>query len=490
MASFLERYHQFTKYDPRTIDKAAQVRFDDQPEPWKAVSGSEHVDLRPHLTFLTGAGNGGGDWSYPVTGALDLPALARLSWFAAGVSGISNDGILQHVYRTNPSAGGLYPVEFYWAIFDVPGIDSGIWLFHAPTFALVPVWKGDFRGDFKAHFLGNPALETAGALALLTGIFERGRWRYQERAWRRILLDAGHLEGNLLEASAREGLESMAISAFADEGVGDLLFPDEGEVPLLGVAIGQNLDKRGPRVLKSPTPPPKALQQAPETGHMQDMAHALGNIPVGFRGEPVPEGEWVQVEGSEYLPLPKGGEIPGTALAAVLRRSCRIYDKDATISLENFGKILAWSFAPLIAGEGQTPPGSLLYWIVTLGVEGLEPGIWHYDPAAHAVAPCRLGHFREACKVVSIGQDLARDAAFLLFQTCELGKAVELMGERSYRPLCLDAGLVGERLNLAAQALGLGSSGIGGYFDDLGNELLLRPLSEALLYATTVGVPA
>ena len=490
MASFLERYHQLTKYDPRTIDTLGDADWGEQPEPWKPISGGEHIDLRPYLTMLTGADQAGSDWHYATTGQLDLAALARIAWFAAGINGIGGgEGQGQHLARTNPAAGGLYPVELYWAVFDVPGLEPGIWMFHGPAFSLIPVWKGDFRGDFREHFLRNPSLEGAGAVALLTGIFGRGRWRYKERAWRRMLLDAGHLLANLQEAGRREGLDTLPLSGFVDEGIGDLLFPEEGEVPLLGVAVGRDLDRTGPRAVKSPPPDPERLRTVPEPGHMQEMAHALGNIPLTGEHAPVPDGDWIQVDGPDYVPLPKGIGIPGTALAAVLRRSCRAYRGHSRIDLQSFGAILEWSYAPLVEGQGLCPPGTIFHWIAVLGVDGLEPGIWHYDPNTHAVALCKPGDFRKECRAVSLGQELSHDAAFVLFQTTELGVAVATLGERAYRPLCMDAGLVGERLNLSTQALGLGSSGIGGYFDDLGNELLDRPLFEALIYVSTVGVP-
>ena len=62
MASFLERYHQLTKYDPRTIDTLGKADWGEQPEPWKPISGGEHIDLRPYLNILTGADQAGPNW--------------------------------------------------------------------------------------------------------------------------------------------------------------------------------------------------------------------------------------------------------------------------------------------------------------------------------------------------------------------------------------------------------------------------------------------
>ncbi|MFN3428693.1 MAG: nitroreductase family protein, partial [Candidatus Sericytochromatia bacterium] len=68
-------------------------------------------------------------------------------------------------------------------------------------------------------------------------------------------------------------------------------------------------------------------------------------------------------------------------------------------------------------------------------------------------------------------------------------RAVAAYGDRAYRYLHLDAGHLGQRLNLAAIRMGLGVSGIGGFFDDQVNELLGIPEREAVLYITTLGRP-
>jgi SagB-type dehydrogenase family enzyme len=77
----------------------------------------------------------------------------------------------------------------------------------------------------------------------------------------------------------------------------------------------------------------------------------------------------------------------------------------------------------------------------------------------------------------------------VLFHTADLKTAIDTYGDRVYRYLHMDAGHLGQRLNLAAVRLGLGVSGIGGFFDDQVNEVLGIPEDEAVIYITTLGQP-
>ncbi len=88
-----------------------------------------------------------------------------------------------------------------------------------------------------------------------------------------------------------------------------------------------------------------------------------------------------------------------------------------------------------------------------------------------------------------LGQELGRDAAAVVFHTADLKQAIKGYGDRAYRYLHMDAGHLGQRLNLAAIYLQLGVSGIAGFFDNQVNEVLGIPEDEAALYVTTLGRP-
>ena len=139
--------------------------------------------------------------------------------------------------------------------------------------------------------------------------------------------------------------------------------------------------------------------------------------------------------------------------------------------------------SPLLA------PGQIELHLVAFAVDGLEPGVYSLDPHTLETTLKKAGDFRSDLLAVSLGQDLASDCAFALVYTADMEALVSEYGDRGYRYACLDAGQIGERIHLWAIHRELGSSGIGGYYDDLANELLDLPLSHGVLYLTVVGVP-
>jgi SagB-type dehydrogenase family enzyme len=133
---------------------------------------------------------------------------------------------------------------------------------------------------------------------------------------------------------------------------------------------------------------------------------------------------------------------------------------------------------------------SIETFVAVSGVQGLESGCYYYAPRAQELRQIRFKNFRQELHYLCLGQDLGRDAGALIFHTADLQSAISKYGDRAYRYLHLDAGHLGQRLNLAAIRLNVGVSGIAGFFDDRVNEVLGIPEDEAVLYITTLGRPA
>jgi SagB-type dehydrogenase family enzyme len=73
----------------------------------------------------------------------------------------------------------------------------------------------------------------------LSAVFQRTRWRYRERTYRYITLEAGHIGQNLYLAAASLGLGACAVGAFLDDDLNELLGLDgRKEAVLYVISVG------------------------------------------------------------------------------------------------------------------------------------------------------------------------------------------------------------------------------------------------------------
>lgn len=159
----------------------------------------------------------------------------ELAWLVRAATAItSGDG-----YRTAPSAGALYPIETYVAVSRVCGIDAGLYHVDVRAQALEPVRAGPVAGDLMIAGLGQEFLRTAPAVFVLTGLFQRTRWKYHERHYRYVCWEGGHVAQNLYLAAEAAGLGACMVGAFFDGALNDLLRIDGRHEAALGlVTVG------------------------------------------------------------------------------------------------------------------------------------------------------------------------------------------------------------------------------------------------------------
>jgi SagB-type dehydrogenase family enzyme len=276
------------------------------------------------------------------------------------------------------------------------------------------------------------------------------------------------------------GLDCAVLGSFLDDGLEELLFlTAKEEFPLLGVAIS------------APGRLPPSSGQYPSDAPGEAIKHLAAGDAMQVQQNGC---ERIRSAGKLRPPVtvPCGG--PPFAPPAfdamktiVRRRSCRKFN-GGSITLAQLKEILAFSFRK-DGAPWCLAPGRLQFHLVVLSVEGLEAGVYSLDAETLELTQRRAGDFRSEAYFMCLGQDLAAECACVLVHTADLAGLAEAYGDRGYRYACLDAGQIGERVNLWAVHQGLGSSGIGGYYDDQANELLELPLSHGILYITLVGAP-
>ncbi len=481
MSSFTERYHELTKYHPETIDKLGDVHWRDQPEPFKDVPPGRKIDLVPSLKPLFEDLETPPD---PTLSWLDdeaLPALSRLLYFTLGLTArLSGTGGPDQFLRASPSAGGLYPTEIYVAVRDFSDLPDGIYHYHSQKSALIPVWEGNFFADLRHHFLDQPGVAESRCVVLFTGLYGRSAWRYKERAYRRILLDTGHAAANLLEMAQSLGLDASVLGGFYDDGLEELLFlTRKEEFPLLGIALGPHgsLPKTTGQ-FPGPTPR-EASRRADTQDPMQVQQNACERLYADVPLRPAVPAPHSRIS------FDTGNFNPQSII--LQRRSTRKFN-GGSLLLKEAEDMLRFAFRTE-ASDGYLAPGKTRFHLAVFAVEGREPGIYSLDPQTLAWTQEKAGDFRDELRGINLGQDLGAECSFALLYTADMAELVAAYGDRGYRYACMDAGQIGERIQLWAVHRGLGSSGIGGYYDDWANELLDLPLTHGILYLTVVGVP-
>jgi SagB-type dehydrogenase family enzyme len=148
--------------------------------------------------------------------------VSQLLWAAQGITKRHPETPL----RTAPSAGALYPVETYLAVHNVESIEPGIYHYNPLEHALEQLRPGNFRQQTAAGALDQYMAATANIVFIWTGVFPRSKWKYKQRAFRYVYLDAGHIAQNVALAAVALELGSCQIAALYDDEVNALIGAD------------------------------------------------------------------------------------------------------------------------------------------------------------------------------------------------------------------------------------------------------------------------
>ena len=165
----------------------------------------------------------------------------ELSYFLWCTQGIKSVREGKATFRTVPSAGARHAFETYLLINKAEGIKHGVYRYIASKHAIVPAaLEKDTPERLLAGCLGQ-GMVTAGAVTFFwSADIQRMSFRYGERGYRYIHLDAGHVCQNLYLAAESRGCGVCAIAAFEDDEVNAALGLDgEKEFVVYIAALGR-----------------------------------------------------------------------------------------------------------------------------------------------------------------------------------------------------------------------------------------------------------
>ncbi len=221
------------------------------------------------------------------------------------------------------------------------------------------------------------------------------------------------------------------------------------------------------------------LRIAEETGDPSWLYHVLGALYRDYYGGdtryPPPPGEYYKSLPTDVtvdLPEPRM-ESGVDALEAIRsRRSRRSYGRSVT--LQDLSDVLyysvgvtgtAWWGGPKRAYPSAGALQPVEAYVIARSVDGLEPGIYHYNPGSHSLELVAEGDYSAEAARVALDQEHVGQAPAVIALTAVIARTASKYGYRSYRYVHWDSGHAGQNVYLAAEALGLATVAVGAYYD-------------------------
>ncbi len=169
---------------------------------------------------------------------LSMDELSYLLWVTQGVKSISDRPATMRVV---PSAGCRHAFETYLLINRVGNLNPGLYRYSALKHIIYPFnMEAGINEKITAACKDQSHIRTSAAAFFWAAIMERMAWRYSERAYRYVLLDAGHVCQNLYLAAESIQCGVCGIAAYDDDLLNTALALDgEDELVVYAATIGK-----------------------------------------------------------------------------------------------------------------------------------------------------------------------------------------------------------------------------------------------------------
>ena len=150
---------------------------------------------------------------------LSLENVATILHHANGVTRDNRNTNFPRAFRTVASAGALYPLELFFYSHRLDGLAAGLYHYNPSTNSLSLIRDGDESHQLSKMVIQSELVVNASMVLFMTALFERSIFKYGDRGYRFVLLEAGHVAQNINLVAAGLGLGSVNIGGFYDREV-------------------------------------------------------------------------------------------------------------------------------------------------------------------------------------------------------------------------------------------------------------------------------
>jgi SagB-type dehydrogenase family enzyme len=489
LAMTWSEYHESTKHSVESLRREPHLLdWANMPDAFRHYEGVPVLDLPadppapevPVLAVLNGVPG--------TTSARDGPAfLSQLLFYSAAISAskrIPSTG-RRYALRVNPSSGNLHPIEFHFRTRGLNKWPDGLYHYRPSAHTAEQRALGD------RNFNLADGDSSAPVVFALTSIAWREAWKYRDRAYRYCLHDIGHAWQALALAAQAMGCYAFASGHFRDDEVSRSCGLEPHEWPMLIVELrGRSIPVGGEQAgqpvwygghanqISTETITYPRIEEIHKATKLSLHSHRCSSV-----AEPSPTGS-----GEIKLPLAASSQSTFGEIVRRRRSALNFLGGMHSMSLAQLAAILAVASRPFSSDFAGAR--FIQLYVYAHRIDGLQPGVYRLWPDPAELEQIRSGDQRVPSAGLSLGQDLAGNACVAFSMIGDLGRAVRTHGDRGYRYVHFEAGAIGQRLYLAAEAFGLGATGIGAFYDDEVHRYLdLTSKQRQVVYHFAIGYP-
>jgi SagB-type dehydrogenase family enzyme len=234
-----QRYGSQQQLDDYLVAKAAT---DPPPPPTKAYSRTPRTALPPaaSLAPLSDVLHQRRTWRRFGSAQLELEQIATLLGLTWGVQTWAQTRAGPCALKTSPSGGARHAIEAYLLARHVKGVARGCYYYDPDAHELALVKRGLTASRLETYVARQSCYRDVAAVVVMTAVFARSQWRYGfPRAYRVVLLDAGHLCQTFCLVATALGLAPFCTAALSDSTIeGDLGLDGVTESALYACGVG------------------------------------------------------------------------------------------------------------------------------------------------------------------------------------------------------------------------------------------------------------
>jgi len=212
------KFKEEEKYEEKKINKIIKL-----PEPSKKgkMSVEEAIQKRRSIRDYL---------DKPLT----LKDISQILWAAQGIT----DPIRK--FRAAPSAGATYPLEIYLVVKKggVVNLSEGVYRYDPFTHSIELIKEGDFSYELYIACVNQEWVLKAPVKIVITAVYDRTTKRYGERGIRYVHMEAGHVGQNIYLQATALNLGTVAVGAFFDNMVEEIVNAKPNERALYVFPIG------------------------------------------------------------------------------------------------------------------------------------------------------------------------------------------------------------------------------------------------------------